>query len=263
MDHIYDLTSGENATTEIVTLNDYDFERPRADLVATTAIPKGEHSQKDYEIYDYPGRYRDVEAGNRFARIRTEAEAAQHKLLRGTGNISTLAAEQTFELADHPRRSENMDLTLIRAVHELHLIGLASTPLDVSETMSEGLSHARAGADHYRVQFTAMPKDEQYRAPRVTPRPAISGVHTAFVTGPPGEEIWTDKYGRVKIQFHWDREGKSDDMSSCWVRTMMPWTGKTWGVIAVPRVGQEVVVQFEEGDPDRPLRLNSKLGNAL
>jgi len=107
--------------------------------------------------------------------------------------------------------------------------------------------------ENYGMEFEVIPKDVQYRAPKVTPWPEIVGIQTAVVTGPSGDEIYTDEYGRVKIQFHWDRLGKKDDKSSCFVRTMMPWTGKNWGMIAIPRIGQEVVVQFEEGNPDRPL----------
>lgn len=252
-DHIYDLTNSENATSGAVTLNDYDFERPGADLSVKRTIPKGQHAQKDYEVYDYPGRYRDPSVGDHFARVRMEAEAAQHKLVKGLGTISTLAVGRNFEVTGHPRKSQNAGFTLINAVHQMHLIGSGAPPLDVSGVMSEQLSFAVPEGDHYQVRFSAIPKDEQYRAPQVTPWPSISGIHTAVVVGPSNEEIWTDKYGRVKVQFHWDREGKSDDKSSCWVRTMMPWTGKSWGMISIPRIGQEVVVQFEEGNPDRPI----------
>jgi type VI secretion system secreted protein VgrG len=99
----------------------------------------------------------------------------------------------------------------------------------------------------------AVLKSKPFRMPATTPRPEISGVQTAKVTGPEGAEITVDKYGRIRVQFHWDRSGKKDDKSSCWVRTMMPWTGKNWGMVSWPRVGQEVVIQFEEGNPDRPL----------
>ena len=252
-DHIYDLSSGESATSGVVTLNDFDFENPGADLFAKSSIVKGKHAQKGYEVYDYPGGYRKPETGNHYARVRMEAEAAQHKLARGAGNISTLAVGSNFEVTGHPRRSQNAGFTLIHAVHQMHLIGIDGPPLDVTEVMSDEVSFATPGTDHYQVRFTAMPKDEQYRAPLVTPKPRVSGIHTAIVTGPWNEEIWTDKYGRVKVQFHWDREGNKDEKSSCWVRTMMPWTGKNWGAIAIPRIGQEVVVDFEEGDPDRPI----------
>ncbi|MEM6372385.1 MAG: type VI secretion system tip protein TssI/VgrG, partial [Pseudomonadota bacterium] len=98
-----------------------------------------------------------------------------------------------------------------------------------------------------------IPKTEQYRAPFRTAWPRDMGLQTAVVTGPSGEEIYTDKYGRIKVQFHWDRLGQKDENTTCWVRVVMPWTGKNWGMISIPRIGQEVVIQFEEGDPDRPI----------
>jgi type VI secretion system secreted protein VgrG len=107
--------------------------------------------------------------------------------------------------------------------------------------------------DSYRITFDVIPKKEDFRAPLTTPWPSISGIQTAVVTGPSGEEIHTDKYGRIKVQFHWDRLGKNDSKTTCWVRCVMPWTGKNWGMMSVPRIGQEVAVQFEDGDPDRPI----------
>ena len=107
--------------------------------------------------------------------------------------------------------------------------------------------------DAYASTFGAIPKQEQFRAPLTTPWPEIAGLHTAIVTGPSGEEIWTNEHGQIKVQFHWDREGENDEKTTCWVRVVTPWSGKDWGMVAVPRIGQEVVIQFEEGDPDRPI----------
>jgi type VI secretion system secreted protein VgrG len=108
-------------------------------------------------------------------------------------------------------------------------------------------------SDTYRIVFDVIPKSARYRAPQITPWPRSMGLQTAVVTGKSGEEIYTDEYGRIKVQFHWDRLGKADEKTTCWVRCVMPWTGKNWGMISIPRVGQEVVIQFEEGDPDRPI----------
>lgn len=255
VDHIYDLGSGEGVTSGKVTLDDYDFERPNSDLVASRVTRKGRHPRTDYELYEYPGFYRTAADGEDFARVRMEAEAARHKLVDGTGSVSTLAVGETFELVDHPRLDQNAGLTLIHARHEFQLLTERTPPLGVTRVLTEGLAFTpdEGTNDHYRVRFKAMPKAEPYRAPLTTPRPRIAGIQTAVVTGPAGEEIHTDKYGRVKIQFHWDREGRNDENSSCWARVMMPWTGKSWGAMGIPRIGQEVVVQFEEGNPDRPL----------
>ncbi|HEY6564074.1 MAG TPA: type VI secretion system tip protein TssI/VgrG, partial [Pirellulaceae bacterium] len=252
IEHIFDLRSSEKVTSGKVTLNDYDFERPQADLFSMTALPKGSHEGKDHEIYDYPGHYRLSDDGKRNARIRMEAEAVRHMTIEASGNITTLGSGLTFDLIDHPRTSENKGYVVTRAVHAFQLTGGDKPPLGVKTPI--GMSAATGGgADYYQVKAHAIPKAEQYRAPLRTPWPQIVGVHTAVVVGPSGEEIYPDKYGRVKVQFHWDRLGKKNETSSLWIRSMMPWTGKNWGMIALPRIGQEVVVQFEEGNPDRPV----------
>ena len=116
---------------------------------------------------------------------------------------------------------------------------------------------ASEAAFHYENRFRCLPLEAPFRPPRETPRPVVHGTQTAVVVGPPGEEIFTDKYGRIKVQFHWDRQGKSDADSSCWVRVATAWAGQQWGMVHIPRVGQEVVVAFEEGDPDRPIAVGS------
>lgn len=252
-DHIFDWRTGLRATTGKITLNDYNFETPRADLETQNTIPKGSHPGKDHEAYGYPGHFRANSLGETRARVRMEAEAARHHVVQGAGNAPVLAVGETFTLKGHRRASENADWMVIRAVHVMCLTSADRPPLGAGQAMGAALFGDVNGDDPYRVLFQAVPKDEQYRAPLTTPWPEIAGVHTAVVTGPAGEEIHTDKYGRVRVQFHWDRKGAGDDTSSCWVRCMMPWTGKAWGMIAIPRIGQEVVVQFEEGDPDRPL----------
>jgi type VI secretion system secreted protein VgrG len=114
-------------------------------------------------------------------------------------------------------------------------------------------STAAGGEAHYTNSFTCMPYDVPYRPQRLTPKPIVQGPQTATVVGKAGEEIWTDKFGRVKVQFHWDREGRRDENSSCWIRVSHPWAGKGWGAVSIPRMGQEVIVDFLEGDPDQPI----------
>ena len=251
--HIYEWSAVEAATSGKMTLNDYDFERPKVDLKAVSAIPKGSHSQANHEMYAYPGHYRDTALGKRYARVRMEAEAARHQTWKGAGNIRTLGVGQTFKIDGHPRGKDVGEYMVTRATHYMQIEGEPGAPLGEGSVLGKQLDFGADNTDHYRCVIEAVPKSEQYRAPLVTPWPEISSIHTAVVVGPAGEEIHTDKYGRVRVQFHWDREGKKDDKSSVWVRTMMPWTGKNWGMIAIPRIGQEVVVQFEEGNPDRPM----------
>ena len=159
----------------------------------------------------------------------------------GEGTAAGLAAGHRFTLARYPREDQNAEY-LLREVE----------PRAVGPGLPQRHG-GRRGVELYRCRFIAMPADIPYRPPLTTPRPLIRGPQTAMVTGPAGEEIWTDEYGRVKVQFHWDREGKRDEKSSCWVRVSQPWAGAGFGGIQIPRIGQEVIVEFLEGDPDRPI----------
>ena len=144
-----------------------------------------------------------------------------------------------FTLEDFPRDDQNAEYLVVSASYDLEFSGYESMP------DSAGTS--------YQCSFVAMPSKQQFRPRRATPKPFVQGPQTAVVVGPGGEEIYTDKYGRVKVQFHWDRYGKKDENSSCWIRVSSPWAGKAWGTISTPRIGQEVVVAFLEGDPDQPI----------
>ncbi|MEP2892779.1 type VI secretion system Vgr family protein [Tateyamaria sp.] len=255
-DHVFDWSETTAATTAKVTLEDYDFDKPKTELKKVKSMPKGNHAKKsDFEHYLYPGRNR-LETHNvddSFVKVRMEAEAVRHKLSRGAANVRNLGVGQTFKLADHPRTENNIDYLVTRAVHELQI----ETDYETAETSTplfdSTLPVDEENTDTYRVVFDVIPKAEKFRAPLDTPWPRDMGMQTAVVTGPSGEEIYTDKYGRIKVQFHWDRLGKNDENTTCWVRVVMPWTGKNWGMISIPRIGQEVVIQFEEGDPDRPI----------
>ena len=265
-DHIAEWTREENLTKGKVTLNDFDFLSPTADLKVNNKIEKGSHNHKDYEVYDYPGHYRKNSGlGNTQARVRMEAEAIRHKRWRGASSVRSLGTGYTFKLKNHPEQEANAEYLVVDSVHYLQVAG------DFAERETRRGSGRDGGAmrhdlkaknmdfpeeakgDAYASTFGAIPKQDQYRAPLTTSWPEISGLHTATVTGPSGEEIWTNEHGQIKVQFHWDREGKDDEKSSCFVRVVTPWSGKGWGMVAVPRIGQEVVIQFEEGDPDRPI----------
>ena len=252
-DHIFDWNESARVTTGKVTLNDYDFEKPTADQKTVKAIAKGKHSYKNYEHYRYPGHIRNPEVKDRLARVRMEALAVQHEFSRGVGNVRTLGVGQTFKLKEHPRSRNNKEYLIAKAVHNLQI----ETDYEDEETklplIDNRIPVDDDNPDTYRCVFDVIPKSVPFRAPHKTPWPEIVGLQTALVTGPAGEEIHTDKYGRIKVQFYWDRIGQKDDKTTCWVRCVMPWTGKNWGMVFIPRIGQEVAIQFEEGDPDRPI----------
>ncbi len=254
-EHISEWAAEESLTRGKVTLNDYDFLSPTADLKVNNSIKKGSHSHAEYEVYDYPGNFRkDTELGDKRARVRMEAEAIHHKRWRGASSVRALGVGNTFKLKDHPNDDANMEYLVTDAIHYLQIAA------DVADQeMRHDLKPRNAEipegmeGDAYCCTFGGIPKGDQFRAPLTTPWPEISGLHTALVVGPSGDEIHTDEYGRIKVQFHWDRDGSKDEHSSCWVRVVTPWSGKNWGMVSVPRIGQEAVIQFEEGNPDRPI----------
>jgi len=225
-----------------VVLRDYDFQHPKTSLQSTARATRSDASTK-LEVYDYPGLYPTKVAGDRYSKLRVEELQARYVRVDAMGSFATLATGYLFNLVKHPRSDQN----------KAHLV--------VSTQIECAFSGYESGEDRTfcDCHFTAMPGSETYRPRRDTPKPFVAGLHTAVVVGPPGThgsaaaEIHTDKYGRVKIQFHWDRKGAHDDKSSCWVRVSSPWAGQAWGMISLPRIGQEVVVDFLEGDPDRPL----------
>jgi type VI secretion system secreted protein VgrG len=263
-DHMFEWTGGEQVASGKVSLDDYDFKNPSAALGATRAIAKGSHEHNKYEVYDYPGAlfYKGPEQpddgfatsiGDHFARVKMEALAIAHKRCRGVCNVRTIGAGQTFKLQKHPRAGDNVEYLVVSATHNLQIETDYEDDESLRPLLGGRLDFGDANKDTYRCSLEVVPKSEQYRAPQTTRRAQIPGLQTAVVVGPAGEEIYTDKYGRIRIQFHWDREGKKNETSTCWSRIMQPWTGKNWGMIGIPRIGQEVVVQFEQGNPDRPI----------
>jgi type VI secretion system secreted protein VgrG len=219
-------------------LSDYFFEKPKTSL-RSTAHKSRPYGGADFEIYDYPGEYEKPSEGDQLAQVRLDEYQSQYEVLRGTTNAGGLRTGAKFSLKDHPRADQNRD----------YLITSISMHLATGEYAS---SEARQG-NSFSCQITSIPFEQTFRAPRITPKPIVQGPQTAVVSGPKGEEIHVDKYGRVKVQFHWDRYGKGDENSSCWIRVSQGWAGKSWGMIYTPRVGQEVIIEFLEGDPDRPI----------
>ena len=218
-------------------LDDYDFERPSIELESQFRDPR-QHAESKLEIYDYPGEYRVKNEGEHIARMRLEELLAQHELCEASGTTRALQLGSLFELTAHPRADQNREYLVTSAQYTMRFEGY------------EGLEDT--GGD-YRCSFTCIPSKVQYRPARRTPKPLVQGPQTAVVVGPAGDEIHTDKYGRVKVHFHWDRHGKGNENDTTWIRVSHPWAGKGWGAIAIPRIGQEVIVDFLEGDPDQPI----------
>jgi type VI secretion system secreted protein VgrG len=237
-DHIFDWSVSQEVKTGAYVIDDFDFERPKADLLAKSVISR-QHSQSDHEFYDYPGEYVQTADGDGYVKKRIEEQQAEHERAHGTANACGLMAGALFSLSGYPRDDQNREYLIVATTNELQD--------NAYETGGDGVGTS------WQCSFEAMDSRQPFRSPRRTPKPIVQGPQTAIVVGKKGEEIWTDKYGRVKVQFHWDRYGKSDENSSCWVRVAQLWAGKTWGAIHIPRIGQEVIVEFLEGDPDRPI----------
>jgi type VI secretion system secreted protein VgrG len=218
--------------------DDYDLERPSVELRTKKALPRS-YAPSDYEVYDYPGGYVQKADGEQYAAVRIEEFGAQFETAHATTNARGLAVGCALTLSGHPRGDQNRE----------HLVLAANFDLEYGDY--EGMPQ-RGGAS-YRCSFVAMSSKEQFRPRRSTPKPFVQGPQTAVVVGPKGDEIYTDQYGRVKVQFRWDRYGKMDENSSCWIRVSQDWAGKHWGAIFLPRIGQEVIVEFLEGDPDCPI----------
>ncbi|ESZ51338.1 type IV secretion protein Rhs [Mesorhizobium sp. L2C054A000] len=217
---------------------DYDFEKPAADLMAKSAQPFG-HKQAAGENYRHPGAHLEVGRGDSLAAIRREEIQAPHMRIAAVGTVRGLFSGCTFKLDGFPRKDQNKEYLVVSAEYRLFDPGY------------------RAGVDtdgeNFKVVLGVAPTSVAYRPPRITTRPIMRGPQTATVVGPSGEEIFTDKYARVKVQFHWDRLGKKDQKSSCFVRVSQTWAGSGWGFIQIPRIGQEVIVDFIEGNPDLPI----------
>ena len=222
------------------TMRDFNFETPSNSLEVTDPTQVDVEATKERELYDYPGLYPVTGDGRTFARIQIEHEESLYHLRRGTSTIAALDAGARLKIAD----VEESEVLVTEIRHH---------GIDRSHWTPERLKHEEVVAPHYENEFVCLPRKVPFRSPRVTPKPFVRGPQTAIVTGPSGEEIHTDKYGRVKVKFHWDRVGKKDDTSSCWVRVSQGIAGAGWGQIHIPRMGQEVIVDFLEGDPDRPI----------
>jgi type VI secretion system secreted protein VgrG len=226
------------------TLNDYNFKTPSANLIATEPSVIDVGGNSGFELFDYPGEYAVRGDGTAFAKIRMQEEEASHLVAHGSSVCRAFTSGYKFSLKDHYQDTINVSYVLTEVQH--------SASVAETYTMSSG-----GGGESYSNDFTCIPETVLFRPARLTPKPFVQGPQTAVVVGKSdasdgggsGEEIWVDKYGRVIVLFPWDRVNKY----SCWVRVSQDWAGQSWGGITIPRVGQEVLVSFLEGDPDRPI----------
>lgn len=223
-------------------LNDYNYEIPNTDLKVTSdtthALGPGER-----EKYEYPGGYLRRNAGDSLATLRMEEEESRITVLTGNGDCRAFTSGYRFRLEECSQDDlNNKEYLLTRISHEADQSGSYFTDGAAGQT-----------GKVYKNQFECIPYEVPYRPLRRTRKPVVEGVQTAVVVGPAGEEIYTDDYGRVKVQFHWDRAGKLDENSSCWLRVGQSMAGNGWGALFLPRVGHEVIVEFIEGNPDRPI----------
>jgi type VI secretion system secreted protein VgrG len=231
-------------------VRDFDFKKPTQALAGTSTISR-QHDAAKFEVYDYPAEPAklDGKGVERVAKIRVQEQQVTQLTARGSGDAAGLSAGRVFKLTDYPRSDLNIK----------YLITSASIEVTADNYQTGG---TKGDDDQYHVSLEAVDSREHYRPPRITPKPVVQGTQTAIVVGSKGEEIWTDEFGRIKVQFHWDRYGKEDENSSCWIRVGSPWAGKNWGAISIPRIGHEVIVAFLEGDPDHPIVVGSVYNGA-
>jgi type VI secretion system secreted protein VgrG len=269
-DRVFDWEKSQELRSGKCTLWDHCFEMPHKHLEAEKTIQDSaqagtvSHKLKvggndKLELYDYPGEYAqrfdgidrsggeqpaDVQKifddNKRTVEIRMQQEAAAGLVIHGAGNCRQFSSGQKISLEKHFNANGQYVLTSV-----LHRADMSNA---YRSSQSEFV---------YQNTFTCIPAAVPFRPTRRAAKPFVNGTQTAVVVGPAGEEIFTDKYGRIKVQFHWDRQGKNDGDSSCWMRVGTPWAGKQWGSIHIPRIGQEVIVAFQEGDPDQPIVVGS------
>jgi len=263
MDHVTSITKWQNdhrLQSGKVTFWDFNFQVPSNKLDSTQPSLFKVADNDKMEIYDFPAGYArkfdDIARGggersdvqNVFEDKTKKAEIAmqsldtQYRVITGTSDCSSMSAGHRFKLFNHPQTAQNAQYIITSITHEVEQNPTYKTSDEIENPYTNSFTCVAHGAGN-----------PPYRPVRKTPKPIMRGSQTAFVVGPAGEEIYTDKFGRVKVQFHWDREGQTDADSSCWVRVAQAWAGNRWGMMFIPRIGMEVIVEFLEGDPDQPI----------
>ena len=238
-EYISDWTVEKEIQPSQYALNDFDFKNPRVDLRAVSKMDC-ELPEADYEVYDYPGEYSVMQDGENYARTRIEELHSQYEVVSGNSDARGMCTGFTFKLTGYHIEAQCREYLITSATYQLDSGGYEA-------------GRVGEGGPVFSCGFTAIDTRQPFRSSRNTAKPCISGPQTAVVVGPKDEEIHTDEYGRVKVQFHWDREGMKNENSSCWIRVSQSWAGKNWGAMIIPRISQEVIVEFLEGDPDRPI----------
>ncbi len=234
-EHIFSLETVNRVRSGSVTYSDYNYEQPNIPQQVSSSA----NDNSDLALFDYPGRYRDTSVGQSGSDYWLAEQLTDSTQIEASGNVMRLIPGYSLNIDEHPRTAINRDYTILAVTHS------GQNP-QVHEEESSGLPTT------YDNHFVCMPRDVEFKAPRL-PAPVVDGPQTAVVVGPSGEEIYTDSMGRIKVQFHWDRYGASNEQSSCWVRVSQSMAATSWGAVYLPRIGHEVVVTFLEGDPDRPL----------
>jgi type VI secretion system secreted protein VgrG len=230
------VATEELQPAETVT-DDYDFTKPKAELEVKARLVQP-HERSRYEVYDWPGEYYEVADGEHYIRTRLDEFHTQFDRAEAECNVRDLVVGHLFTLTNAPRADQAREYLIVSARWDMRDNAYETSP---EEPVT------------FFCGFNALQSKQQFRPARLTPRPTVKGTQTAMVVGPEGEEIYCDKYGRIKVLFHWDRYGKGDENSSCWIRVSQNLSGKRWGMVFIPRIGQEVIVDFLEGDPDRPI----------
>uniref|UniRef100_UPI0023B8F84A type VI secretion system Vgr family protein n=1 Tax=Mixta sp. Marseille-Q2659 TaxID=2736607 RepID=UPI0023B8F84A len=226
----------DSVTPGIYSIDDYDFRKPNAWLLQARQNPVSPQPGQ-IDVYDWPGRFVEHAQGEKYVRVRQEEWQAAHRQISGSGTALGIAPGYTFALLNAPHGGDN---------------GQYLT-LETDYYLEENRYASGEGETVHRIAFRVLPAEVTFRPPAVTPWPKTHGPQTARVVGPQGESIYTDRYGRIKVKFHWDRLAKGDETSSCWVRVSSAWAGQGFGGVQIPRVNDEVVVDFINGDPDRPI----------
>jgi len=237
---IYEWHVGQEVRTGKYTVTDYNFTTPSTSLLANDPTVVTLNASQGLELFDYPGPHTTKDEGETVAKRRMQEEEAVHMVVSGAGNCRGLMSGYTFQLQNHYRSDQNTNYVVTEVRH------FASAGQSYTTARTEG-------GETYSNHLVCIPASVAYRPARVTPKPFVQGPQPALVVGKAGEEIWVDKYGRVIVQFYWDRLGQKNENSSCWIRASQPWAGGNWGAMWIPRIGQEVLVSFLEGDPDRPV----------
>jgi type VI secretion system secreted protein VgrG len=238
-EHFYGWSPREELDPGEYISSDYDFKHPKADLQTKSQHPAG-HSFDAWERYNWPGGYTELGDGEQYAKTRMQALQSEQARASGVASLRSLATGKLFSLSHHPRADQNIEHLIVGVTYFLK-----DNPY---------MSNQEVDADgQWRFTVRTQPSSQPYRPQLLTPKPRSHGPQVAVVVGPPGEEIYTDEFGRVKVQFPWDRYGTRDEKSSCWMRVSHPWAGSNYGAIHIPRIGQEVIVDHIDGDPDYPI----------